>query len=173
MSDEKEIKEEVVPEVENEESTQEEKTQANSLEEKILLLESENKELTDKYFRILAEMQNLIKRQTKEKDDFVKYANEEIITEFLSVYDHLNLAINFLPEAEKASNWVKGVEYTIKQFKDLLNVNGVQEIKTVGEKFDPNTMEALEGKGEKVVKEISAGYRLNEKVIRAARVALE
>lgn len=171
MSDEKEIKDD--EEKINEEPAGEEKPQANSPEEKILLLESENKELGDKYFRILAEMQNLIKRQAKEKEDFVKYANEEIISEFITVYDHLKLSIGALPENEKESAWVKGVEYTIKQFKDLLNVNGVEEIKTVGEKFDPNTMEALEGGGEKVAKEISAGYKLNDKVIRAARVALE
>jgi molecular chaperone GrpE len=89
------------------------------------------------------------------------------------VYDHLKLSISSLPEAEKNNNWVKGVELTIRQFHDLLIVNGVEEIKTTGDKFDPNTMEAVEGKGEKVLKEIMAGYKLNGKVIRAARVALE
>jgi molecular chaperone GrpE len=142
-------------------------------EEKILRLESELKDANDKYLRALAEMQNLIKRQALDKEDFVKYANQEVISEFLMVYDHLKLSISSLPEAEKNNNWVKGVELTIRQFHDLLIVNGVEEIKTTGDKFDPNTMEAVEGKGEKVLKEIMAGYKLNGKVIRAARVALE
>jgi molecular chaperone GrpE len=158
-----------------------EKNKEESAEEKILCMETELKDSNDKYLRALAEMQNLIKRQTVEKEEFVKYANQEVLSEFLMVYDHLKLSIGSLPENEKASAWVKGVEYTVKQFKDLLSVNGVEEIKTTGEKFDPNTMEAVEGPstssgqaaGEKVAKEIMAGYKLNGKVIRAARVTLE
>jgi molecular chaperone GrpE len=148
-------------------------TTEETADEKILRLEAELAEANSKYLRALAEQQNLIKRQSVEKDEFVKYANEEILSEFISVYDHLKLSIGSLPDNEKDSAWVKGVEYTVKQFKDLLNVNGVEEIKTVGEKFDHNTMEALEGQGEKVAKEIMPGYKLNGKVIRAARVALE
>lgn len=147
--------------------------QEEAVDEKILKLETELKDANDKYMRSLAEQQNLVKRQATEKEEFIKYANQEIISEFLSVYDHLRMSIDFLPAEEKNNAWVKGVEMTIKQFKDLLNVNGVEEIKTIGEKFDPNTMEATEGAGEKVAKEIMAGYKLNGKVIRAARVILE
>lgn len=149
-------------------------------DEKVLRLEAELKDANEKYLRVLAEEQNLIKRQTIEKEEFVKYANQEIISEFISVYDHLKLSIGSLPEEEKKSAWVQGVEYTVKQFKDLLSVNGVEEIKTVGEKFNPAEMEAIEGPsagsgqaGEKVAKEIMPGYKLNGKVIRAARVVLE
>jgi molecular chaperone GrpE len=163
MPEEKEIKkDEKAEEVKNE-----------SAEEKILRLENELKDANDKYLRVLAEEQNLIKRQTVEKEEFVKYANQEVLSEFLMVYDHLKLSIGSLPENEKESAWVKGVEYTVKQFKDLLSVNGVEEIKTAGEKFNPCEMEAIEGKGEKVAKEIMPGYKLNGKVIRAARVVLE
>jgi molecular chaperone GrpE len=144
-----------------------------SAEEKVLRLEAELKETNDKYLRALADGQNLIKRQAAEKEDFVRYANQEIISEFLLVYDHLKLSISSLPENEKGSAWVKGVELTVKQFKDLLAINGVEEIKTTGEKFDPAEMEAVEGAGEKVAKEIMAGYKLNGKIIRAARVTLE
>ncbi|MDD4902622.1 MAG: nucleotide exchange factor GrpE [Patescibacteria group bacterium] len=150
-----------------------EEAAVESADEKILRLETELKDANDKYLRALAEQQNLVKRQAAEKEDFVRYANQEIIAEFLMVYDHLKLSISSLPENEKGSAWVKGVEMTIKQFKDLLSVNGVDEIKTTGEKFDSNTMEAVEGQGEKVLKEIMAGYKLNGKVIRAARVVLE
>jgi molecular chaperone GrpE len=143
-----------------------------TLEEKLIRLEAELAEANAKYLRALAEQQNIVKRQATEKEEFIKYANQEIIEEFVTVYDHLKLSIGSLPDNEKESAWVKGVEYTVKQFKDLLNVNGVEEIKTVGEKFDPSTMEALEGQGEKVTKEIMPGYKLNGKVIRAARVTL-
>jgi molecular chaperone GrpE len=149
------------------------KPQEESMEEKILRLEAELKDVNDKYLRALAEMQNFIKRQTKEKEDFMKYANEEVISEFLTVYDHLKLSLVHADEKVKDSAWAKGVEYTVRQFHDLLIVNGVEEIKTVGEKFNPAEMEAVEGSGEKVAKEIMPGYKLNGKVIRAARVVLE
>ena len=163
MSDEKEV----------EKKEDNNKLTEETMEEKVLRLEAEVVEATAKYLRSLAEQQNLVKRQAAEKDEFIKYANQEIIEEFITVYDHLRLSIGSLPESEKESAWVKGVEYTVKQFKDLLSVNGVEEIKTIGEKFDHNTMEALEGSGEKVAKEVMAGYKLNGKVIRAARVILE
>jgi molecular chaperone GrpE len=149
------------------------KQKEESAEEKFLRLEAELKDANDKYLRALADGQNLIKRQTLEKEEFVKYANQEIISEFLMVYDHLKMSIGSLPEAEKGNAWVAGVELTIKQFRDLLAVNGVEEIKTIGEKFNPAEMEAIEGSGEKVAKEIMPGYKLNGKVIRAARVVLE
>ncbi|MFA5248563.1 MAG: nucleotide exchange factor GrpE, partial [Patescibacteria group bacterium] len=90
-----------------------------SVEEKIIRLEAELQEANSNYLRALAEQQNLVKRQAVEKEEFIKYANQEIISEFLSVYDHLKMSINFLPEEEKNNAWVKGVEMTIKQFKDL------------------------------------------------------
>lgn len=172
MSEEKETKEERGAGLKAQ-AAEDIKPAEETLEEKVLRLEAELKDANEKYLRALAEQQNLIKRQAAEKEDFVRYANEEVLTEFIAVYDHLKLSIGSLPDNEKASAWVKGVEYTVKQFKDLLNVNGVEEIKTVGEKFDHNTMEALEGSGEKVAKEVMAGYKLNGKVIRAARVVLE
>jgi molecular chaperone GrpE len=159
---------------EDKEEVQEDvKPSEETAEEKILRLETELKDANDKYLRALAEQQNLVKRQAAEKEDFVRYANQEVISEFLMVYDHLKLSLVHADENIKASAWAQGVEYTVKQFKDLLAVNGVEEIKTVGAKFDPNTMEAVEGQGEKVAKEIMAGYKLNGKVIRAARVVLE
>jgi molecular chaperone GrpE len=166
---------------EDKEKTTEPQVAEETADEKILRLETELKDANDKYLRALAEQQNLVKRQAAEKEDFVRYANQEVISEFLMVYDHLKLSLVHADEQIKKSAWAQGVEYTVKQFKDLLAVNGVEEIKTTGEKFNPAEMEAVEGPstssgqatGEKVAKEIMAGYKLNGKVIRAARVTLE
>jgi len=123
-----------------------------------------------KYKLALADYQNLIKQNTKDKESFVKFALSDFLQELLPVYDHLKMSLATLPDNEKESAWVKGVEYVLKQFKDLLEARGVMEIKTVGEKFDHNTMEALEGEGEKVVKEVMSGYTLNGRTIRPAKV---
>lgn len=123
-----------------------------------------------KYKLALADYQNLIKQSAKDRESFVKFALSDFLQELLPVYDHLKMSLATLPDHEKDSAWVKGVEYVLKQFKDLLEMRGVMEIKTVGEKFDHNTMEALEGEGEKVTKEVMAGYTLNGRTLRAAKV---
>ena len=68
---------------------------------------------------------------------------------------------------------MEGIKYVIQQFKEVLKNAGVEEIETEGKKFDPLLMEAVEGKGEKVKKEIKPGYKLNGKVIIAAKVSLK
>ena len=126
-----------------------------------------------KYKRALADYQNLVKQTAKEKQEFVKYINEQLLHEILPVYDNLKLALMHAKETPNNSNIIKGVGYVIKQFKDVLENLGVEEIETAGKKFDHNTMEAVEGKGDKVKQEVKPGYKLNGKVIAHAKVILE
>jgi len=146
-------------------------------------------ELEHKYKLALADYQNLLKRTSEEKVEFAKYANEELLHEILPIYDNLKTSLNFSDEETNNNGWLEGVKYVVKQFKDTLEKLGVEEIKTKHEKFNPETMEALEGKGnpstspstssgqgsgqEKVKKEVKAGYKLNGKVIVPAKVILE
>jgi len=124
----------------------------------------------NKYLRALADYQNLLKRTAQEKVDFVKYANEDLIMSIIPVYDNLKMSLAHVDETVKKNGWLEGISHIIRQFKDVLESADVEEIKTIGEKFDHNTMEAVEGKGEKVVKEVRSGYKLNGKVIIAAKV---
>ncbi len=150
-----------------------EKKVKDKKEDKKPKVEEKLKEMEHNYKKALADYQNLVKRTALEKAEYVKYANEQLIMEFVPVYDNLKISLEHIGEEEKENPWVKGIEYVIKMFADLMENNGVKEIKTVGEKFDPHTMEAVEGQGEKVVKEVSSGYELNGKVIKAAKVILE
>lgn len=127
-------------------------------------------EWEQKYLRALADYQNLLKNSVKEKQEFAKFALNDFLQDILPVYDHLKMSINSLPDAEKNNAWVKGVEYVLKQFGDILNDRGVKEIKTLGEHFDHNKMEAIEGDGDIVVQEIMPGYSLHDRVIRPAKV---
>lgn len=124
----------------------------------------------NKYKLALADYQNLLKKTAADKTDFAKYAISDLLEDIIPVYDHLKMSLQSLPAEEENSAWVIGVKYVLKQFKDNLATRGVEEIKTVGEKFDHNTMEALEGEGELVTKEVMAGYKLNGRLIRAAKV---
>ncbi len=125
----------------------------------------------EKYKRALADYQNLLKRSAKEKQEFAKYANEMLLTEIIPVYDNLKISLQFSDEKNHEA-WLEGVKYVQKQFLIALNNSGVEEVKTVGERFDPETMEALEGEGEVVVSEKKPGYKLNGKLIIPAKVSL-
>ena len=134
------------------------------------LLEQESFE--DKYKRALADYQNLAKQTMQEKIEFVKFANEQFLHEILPVYDNLKLALKHANQTPNNANIKEGVKHVVKQFKGVLKDVGVEEIKTVGEKFDPRLMEAIDGKGDKVKKEVRPGYKLNGKVIIPAKVVV-
>ena len=128
----------------------------------------------------MADYQNLLKRTAIEKREYVKYANEQLLYEILPVYDNLKLALRHSDKTPNGVNAViEGVKYVLSQFKTILDNLGVKEIKTVGEKFDHHTMEAIEKKETDdkkkdgfVESEVMSGYRLGDKVIRAARVVV-
>lgn len=125
------------------------------------------------YKRALADYHNLLKQTAKDKEEFVKYALSDFLHDILPVYDHLKMSLNGLSEEESKNAWVAGVRHVLKQFKEVLGARGIEEIATSGEKFDHNTMEAIDGAGETVQREIMPGYKLNGKVIRPARVIVE
>ncbi|MCK4554410.1 nucleotide exchange factor GrpE [Candidatus Parcubacteria bacterium] len=135
--------------------------------------EGKEADYSEKYKRALADYQNLVKQTAKEKQEFAKFANEQLLYEILPVYDNLRLALKHAKETPNNVNIRDGVKYILKQFKDSLNNLGVEEIKTSGMKFDHNTMEAVEGKGDKVKQEVRPGYKLNGKVIVVAKVILK
>ena len=123
-----------------------------------------------KYLRALADYQNLLKQSAKERQDFVKFALEGFLDEIIPVYDHLKLSLKGLSEEEKGNPWAQGVTYVLKQFHDVLESHGVEEIAAVGQPFDHNLMEAVDGRGDLVKEEVMPGYTLNGKVVRPAKV---
>jgi molecular chaperone GrpE len=133
----------------------------------------EKDDFENKYKRALADYQNLLKITAQEKKDFAKYAISDLLQDIIPVYDHLKMSLYSLPAEEENSAWVTGVKYVLKQFKEVVEARGVTEIKTVGEKFDHNTMEALSGTGDIVVKEVMPGYKLNDRLFRAAKVIVD
>jgi len=134
------------------------------------LREEEVESNEHKYLRALADYQNLVKQTAKDRLDFIKYALADFLQDILPVYDHLKMSVAGLSEEESKSPWAIGVRHVLKQFKDVLETRGIEEIKTAGEKFDHNSMEAIDGQGETVKQEIMPGYKLNGKVIRHAKV---
>lgn len=133
-------------------------------------IEEENNSWEHKCKLAVADYQNLLKKTAADKTEFAKYAIADLLEDIIPIYDHLKMSLAGLPKEEDDSAWVTGVKYVLKQFKEALENRGVEEVKTVGEKFDHHTMEALEGEGELVTKEIMPGYKLNGRLIKAAKV---
>lgn len=136
------------------------------------------KELDHKYKLALADYQNLLKQTAKERVDLAMYANEGLILEILPVYDNLKLTLeHYPPDGDK--NWLIGLQHVIQQLKKVLAEAGIDEIATKDQKFDHNLMEAVEttetedeNQDDMVAKELKGGYKLYEKVIIPARVAV-
>jgi molecular chaperone GrpE len=133
-----------------------------------------------KYFYIAAEMDNYRKRMEREKEDYVKFGNQRILTDLIHVMDNFDRTIDMLKSDEdpKMKNVVTGLNMVSKQFMETLSKHGLSQIESVGKDFDPNFHEALaqeyvEGKRpNEVVKEFQKGYSLNGRVVRAAKVVV-
>lgn len=132
-------------------------------------------ELDDRYKRILAEFENFKKRNAKEREGLYNSILSDIVEVLLPIVDNLENAVKVATSDE---NYKQGVELVLKQFKDVLTSKGVEEIKAIGETFDPEIHEAVgsvqdETKGEKeIVQEYRKGYKLGTKVIRHSMVVV-
>ncbi|MEA2033186.1 MAG: nucleotide exchange factor GrpE [Euryarchaeota archaeon] len=147
-----------------------------------ILREREKGEEAEKYMKELtylkAEFENYKRRAEKDKRDFADYLLEGVIAELLPIEDNLEVAIEHAKKNEHSGGLVKGVEMTLKQFKEVLGREGVTEIKAEDEQFDPFrheviSKEASEGHAENTVIEVvRKGYLFHEKVIRPAMVKI-
>lgn len=129
-------------------------------------------ELENKYKRALADYQNLARQTAREKEEFAKYANELLVLEILPIYDNLKTSVEHFKEAQNNSNWLDGIKHILKQFQEVLKNFGIEEIEALGKTLDTVTMEAVDGNGDKVIKVLQNGYKLNGKVIKAAKVEM-
>ena len=119
--------------------------------------------------RSRADFLNYKKEEIERITEVLKYANEGLILEILPALDSFEKAEKQVPKNETSEGFLQ-----IKaQLQDFLKKQGVEEIKSVGESFDPNFHEAIEGTEGVISEEIQKGYKLNGKVIRPARVKIK
>ena len=159
--------------IENKEELEKETTKAEEQTDELAKTKQELEETTDRLKRIMAEFENYKKRSGKEREMLYNSLLADIVSSFLPVIDNLEKAAEAKTEDE---NYKQGLELVLKQFKDVLAKFGVEEIKTVGEVFDPEVHEAVssiqdETKGEKeIVQDFRKGYKIGTKVIRHSMV---
>ena len=162
-----------------EESKVEEKkelTPMEQLQEQIRLKDEEIANQKDTFLREKAELENFKKRLTKEKDDFVQFANERLLQELIQIEDNLERALE-VPNATLES-LKEGVEMIQKQFSAFLKNQKVEPIEAIGKAFDPtlhevlNQQESEEHEENTVIEEYSKGYTLNGRILRPAKVVI-
>ena len=130
----------------------------------------------DLYMRSLAEIENLKKRYQKDKSDLIKFSNELLIKQLLSVIDNLEKAVSATKEEDSVDALREGVELTLKGLMDTLGKTGLETVQAEGEVFDPNFHEAISAQEDNtaepgtVLQELQKGYILNERLIRPAMV---
>ncbi len=130
----------------------------------------------DERLRALAELENAKRRLEREKDEFRKFATENVLADLMPVLDTLDLALTHGRGNEACKDLVMGVEMTLKIFLDALSRHGLEAVGKAGDDFDPAWAEAVgiaeDGEPGKVAAILQKGFVLNGRVIRPAKVMI-
>jgi molecular chaperone GrpE len=152
---------------------------AEKKKKKISLLKKYEK-LKNEYLacwqRERADFINYKKNELTRMGELMSYSNIDLILKILPILDNFELVENKLPEQLKNDKNIKGLLQIKVQIKDFLKNQKIEEIKSIGKKFDPNFHEVIgevqvRGKEQGIiVEEIQKGYKFNERIIRIAKV---
>lgn len=179
----KEINQAETPENTKEEATEsseetiEETEQSDA--EKLTLVEAENTKLKDQLLRQIAEFDNYRKRTLKEKTELILSGGEKVLSALLPVLDDLDRAQQNMANAEDVEALREGVDLIINKLVSTLAAQGLKRMETEGKEFDTDFHEAIallpaadEAQKNHIIDCVQAGYLLNEKVIRHAKVVV-
>jgi molecular chaperone GrpE len=149
-----------------------------SLREQLEAKEQEAKNNYDRYVRQVAESENFKKRNARERDDAIRFANEALLKDLLPIIDNLERAIAHAAGSNDGNSLVAGVEMILKGFLDVLNKFGVCQISAVGQPFDPAKHEAMaqvetvEHQPNVVMNELHRGYMFRDRLLRPTLVSV-
>ena len=127
----------------------------------------------DNWRRAEADFENYKKRVELDRAESARFASTAVILNILPVLDDLDRAFNSLPEKLAHLTWTDGIRLIHRKLQATLEAQGVTEIKTTGENFDPSVHEAVgqtTGEDGKIIEEAQRGYKLHGRVIRPAFV---
>lgn len=136
-------------------------------------------DVTDRYLRLQAELANIRKRQERERQDLLRYSSQSLAKELIPVLDNLERALTIEADTEAGENLKKGIEMVHKSFIQAFEKEGIEVIDPLGKPFDPNYHEAYtqvpanEGQESNEIAQVfEKGYKLHERVLRAAKVSV-
>lgn len=130
----------------------------------------------NKYLRLMADFDNYKRRAVKDRQEAEKFRAQSVLVDLLPVLDNFERALAMGTGSEESSSLLKGVEMVQKSLLEAVKREGLEEIKSVGEAFDPNVHQAvMQEKDESaeagsVLMELQKGYTLKGRVLRPAMV---
>jgi molecular chaperone GrpE len=136
--------------------------------------ESELAAMKERYLRLMADFDNFRKRQIREREEWIKRANESLLTDFLPVVDHLHIALS--KEADTSAPFFAGVKMVYDQFVAALEKNNVVPVDAKGQPFNPEWHEALSQvpsdtvPANEVIEQFRRGWSLAGRLLRPAQV---
>lgn len=171
------VKDETATESQEKETPVEEdsKVEETQSEENKKLQEAYDK-LNQQYIRLAADFDNYRKRQEQERESLVKYGTENALKKMLEVLDNFERGQKALEGVEDVAKIKECFQLVHKQVWDTLSKLGLEEIKAVGEEFDPNFHEAVmqtpttEHPEHTVINELQKGYKVGDKILRPTLV---
>jgi molecular chaperone GrpE len=161
-----------------EEEQQEKEKEVEEFKKKLEEKEKEFKEHHDRLVRLAADFENYKKRAVREKEDWTKFANEDLMRAILPFIDNLERAVNHAQKVTDTGVLIEGVRLTIQQLLQALNKFGLSSFDSVGKPFDPTKHEAMlvvetsKHEPNQVVEEFQKGYFLNDRLLRPATVSV-
>ena len=168
------------PQAEAQEDIAEENAQEElSVEEQLQKAQEEIQHLKDNHLRQLAEFDNYRKRTLKEKADLILNGGEKVITAFLPILDDLARAQENIEKNQDYNTLKEGVDLIVKKLYKVLGEQGLSVIEAEGQPFDTDYFEAValvpvedDAQKGKIIDCVQTGYKLNDKVIRHAKVVV-
>ncbi|MDN7240426.1 nucleotide exchange factor GrpE [Planococcus sp. N028] len=159
----------VETEITEEQSAEETNDETAALREE---LEAEQ----NKYLRLLADYDNFKRRVVKDRQEAEKFRSQSLLSDLLPVLDNFERALSVEAKSEEAASLQKGLEMVRNTLLEAVNREGLEEVKAVGETFDPHVHQAvMQEKDENaepgtVLQELQKGYTLKGRVLRPAMV---
>lgn len=148
-----------------------------SMEEQLAAAKAEAKENYENYLRAVADLDTYRRRVMREKEDLKKYAVASLLESFLPVYDNLSLGMESAEQTSDPKIVVQGLQMVLNQFRNVLEEYGVSEIAPQkGDDYDHNAHEAMQTQPSDEVEEgkvlvlVRKGFKLNDRLVRAAAV---
>ncbi|MCY7834945.1 nucleotide exchange factor GrpE [Bacillus haynesii] len=153
-----------------------EDTQTEMLEKQLKELQERLEEKENKLLRVQADFENYKRRARLDLEAAEKYRSQRIISELLPALDNFERALQIDPDNEQTKSLLQGMEMVHRQILEALKNEGVEQIPSVGEQFDPNMHQAVMQvedeayESNAVVEELQKGYKLKDRVIRPSMV---
>ncbi|MFP4157508.1 MAG: nucleotide exchange factor GrpE [Opitutales bacterium] len=138
--------------------------------------QAEAAEMKTRYLRSVADLENYRKRMAREKQEIIRSAAASVVESLLPVLDNMKLGLQAAENHPEAKDVTTGFKMVDDQLKKSLSAQGLEELVPDGEAFDPNLHECIahqpseEVAEDHVIQTVRAGYRLNDRLVRAANV---